>query len=127
MAGTDAEDDAYLVRVCLRLPGAAEKVSHGRPCFFTTRVFAVYGGVEKGDHHSGRFDCAVLIKPDPAEAQALMADSRFFIPAYWGPAGWIGLDFRSTDVDWKEVAELVRDSYLQTAPMRLARALRDAR
>mgnify|MGYP000895616343 CR=1 FL=1 len=31
------------------LPGAAEKVSHGRPAFFTTKVFAYYGGSRKVD------------------------------------------------------------------------------
>ena len=46
------EDDPYLDRlreVCLSLPGAAEKISHGRPNFFTTKVFAIFGGVTKGD------------------------------------------------------------------------------
>ena len=30
--------------ICLDLPDAAEKISHGRVVWFTTKVFAVYGG-----------------------------------------------------------------------------------
>jgi predicted DNA-binding protein (MmcQ/YjbR family) len=121
-----ADDDPYLERLrrmCLSLPGAAEKISHGRPCFYTAKVFAIYGGVAKGDHHSGRYDCAVLIKPDPSEATALLSDSRFFEPAHWGPSGWLGLDFTAADVDWEEVSELVEDSFRQTAPKRRVQEL----
>ena len=56
------DDDPVLSRVrelCLALPGAAEKVSHGRPMFFTRKAFAIYGGVTKGDRHSGRYDESV--------------------------------------------------------------------
>jgi hypothetical protein len=114
--------DPSLVRlreICLALPGAAEKVSHGRPCFFTKKIFAIYGAVEKGDHHSGRFDESVLVLPDPDETAALLEDPRFFVPAYWGPYGWIGLDFTAADVDWDEVRELVDSSFRMTAPAKL--------
>lgn len=112
-----------LRRVCLSLPGSAEKMSHARPAFFTTKIFAVFGGVEKGDHHSGRYDEAVLLLPDPAHAPALLADERFFTPGYYGPSGWIGLDFSAAPVDWDEVEELVVESFRQTAPKRLLKAL----
>lgn len=48
-----ADDDPLLLRlraVALSLPGAAEKISHGRPTFFTRKIFAIYGGVTKGEH-----------------------------------------------------------------------------
>lgn len=114
---------AELRRICLALPGAAEKISHGRPCFFTKKIFAIYGGVEKGDHHSGRFDQAVLVLPAADEAAALLGDPRFFVPAYWGPWGWIGLDLAAAEVDWSEVAELVEDSFRTTAPAKLVAQL----
>lgn len=121
------EDDEYLAhvrRVCLALPGAAEKVSHGRPNFFTTKVFTVYGGGTKGTHHL-RFDHSVLVLPHPDEADALRSDPRFFTPAYYGPYGWIGLDLTAAEVDWSEVRELVEDSYRLTAPKKLVKALDD--
>src|SRR5699024_3289456 len=46
------EDDPVLARVralALALPGAAEKISHGRPNFFTTKVFATYSGSLRSD------------------------------------------------------------------------------
>lgn len=130
MAHPTMFDDADLVlgrlrRVCLALPGAKERVSHGRPHFFTTRVFAAYGGVVKGDHHSGMYDSSVLVLPDPGERPALLSDPRFFEPAYYGPSGWVGLNFRAAVVDWAEVAELIEDSYLNTAPALLCRHLRE--
>jgi hypothetical protein len=115
-----------LRQICLRLPGAAEKVSHGRPVFFTKKIFAVFGGVEKGDHHSGRYDEAVLLLPDPAHTPALLADERFFTPGYYGPYGWVGLDFTAAPVDWDEVEELIMESFRQTAPKRLVQELIDS-
>ena len=114
---------ADLRRICLRLPGAAEKVSHGRPCFFTKKVFAICGATTKGDHHSGRYDESVLILPHPDEAAALLATPRFFVPAYWGPYGWIGLDLTAAEVDWDEVGELVTESFRLTAPTALVAQL----
>ena len=67
--------------------------------------------------------------PDAADRPALLADDRFFEPAYLGPYGWLGLDFspaRSVGrVEWDEVAELVDASYRLTAPARLVRLLDD--
>jgi hypothetical protein len=41
---------ARLRDLCRSFPHTAEKVSHGRPVFFTGKVFAVYGGGEKRVH-----------------------------------------------------------------------------
>lgn len=118
--------DPYLARVreiCLALPGADEKVSHGRPSFFTTKVFVTYGGTVKGDHDPEPYRQSVLVLPDAAERPALLGDGRFYDPAYVGPSGWVGLDLRACgppeEVDWQEVAELVDASYRLTAPARL--------
>ena len=116
------DDDPVLARlrgICLALPGADVKVSHGRPAFFTKKIFAGYGAVLKGDHHSGRYDQALVFMPDAEERLALEQDDRYFVPAYWGPSGWLGLDLSGPDVDWDEVTELVEDSYRATAPKKL--------
>lgn len=122
--------DPYLGRlreICLALPGADEKVSHGRPNFFTRKVFAIYGGVVKGDHDPEPFRQAVIVKPDAADRAALLEDERFVVPGYYGPSGWLMLDLRNDrgaeGVDWLEVAELVDASYRLTAPTRLVREL----
>ncbi|MFN8076179.1 MAG: MmcQ/YjbR family DNA-binding protein [Kineosporiaceae bacterium] len=114
------EDDPLLARVrelALALPDAAEKVGHGRPTFFTTKVFAYYGGSVRRDGEWIRHDTSVLVLPDPEEAEALLAEPRAFRPAYLGPAGWVGVDL-GADTDWTEVAELIETSYRRTAGAR---------
>ena len=115
-------DDPFLARLrqlCLALPEAAEKDAHGHPSFYTKKVFAIFGGVVKGDHYSDRWAQSVLVLPDLLTREAALSDERFFVPAYYGPYGWIGLDFRAAEVDWDEVGDLVEQSYRNTAPARL--------
>ena len=124
-----SDDDPYLDRlreICLVLPEAQEKLSHGHPSFFTKKVFAVFGGVVKGDHYADDYAQSLLFLPDSDERVALLDDDRIFVPADHGPSGWLGLDFRAAEPDWDEVAELVEDSYRNTATKRLV-ALLDAR
>lgn len=122
------DDDPVLERVrslALELPGADQKVSHGRPAFFTTKVFAYYGGSQKIDGEWVAHDQAVMVQPDPSERQALLEDDRFWVPAYLGASGWLGLDLDPDPaaVDWVEVGELLDASYRLTAPARLVREL----
>jgi len=44
---------------------------------------------------------------------------RFFVPPYVGPSGWVGV-WLDGPVAWDDLAELLRDAYLLTAPKRLA-------
>lgn len=125
------DDDPVLAKVrtiCLELPGADVKISHGRPAFFTKKIFTGYGAVLKGEHDSSQYDQAIIIMPDPDEAEAIDQDDRFFVPAYWGPYGWRGIDLSGTDgrgagVDWDEITELILDSYRATAPKKLIKEL----
>lgn len=113
-------------RICLSFPEAAEKMSHGHPNFFTKKVFAVYGGVVKGDHAADTYARSMLFLPDDLERDALLEDERFFVPAYYGPGGWLGINLAHHVPDWAEVAELADMSYRNTAPARLVKEL-DAR
>lgn len=124
------EEDPVLARlreVALSMPGADVKVSHGRPAFFTQKVFAYYGGSRRVEGAWVAHDCAVLVQPDPSERVALLDDPRVWVPAYLGTAGWLGVDLPSDPaaVDWVEVGELLDASYRLTAPARLVRALDD--
>ncbi|WP_331709487.1 MmcQ/YjbR family DNA-binding protein [Microbacterium oleivorans] len=119
------DDDPLLALVrrhALALPEAGEKVSHGRPTFFTTKVFAYFGGsVRRGPGDFERHDAAVMILPDRDDEPALRQDPRFWTPAYLGPSGWLGIDLDETDET--ELAELLDASYRRTAPARLVRRL----
>jgi hypothetical protein len=110
-----------LRELALAFPDAAEKISHGHPAFYTTKVFAYYGGSVKVDGVYERHECSVLVLPGPDEREALADDTRCYAPAYLGPSGWVGLDL-SEDTDWDEVGELLDASYRRTAgPRRVAR------
>lgn len=114
------DDDLLLGRVrqlALALPGAAEKVSHGRPAFFTKKVFAYYGGSVRVDGEWVQHPHALLILPELDERPALEQDPRVFVPAYLGPSGWLGVDLDGS-TDWTEVAELLDASYELTTRRR---------
>lgn len=107
------DDDPLLARVralALALPNADEKVSHGRPAFFTKKVFAYYGGSVRVDGEWVQHPQALLILPEADERPALEQDERSFVPAYLGPSGWLGIDLDDA-TDWVEVAELLDASY----------------
>lgn len=108
--------------IALALPEAAEKESHGRPAFFTKKVFAYYGGSVKVQGDWVAHDQSVVFVPDPEERPALEADERIWLPAYLGPYGWLGLDL-GEESDYDEVAELLEVSYRMTAPSRLVASL----
>ena len=119
------DDDPVLSRVrelAAALPGVDEKVSHGRPAFFTRKVFAYYGGSLKVDGEWVQHPQAVIVLPDGDDRVALLEDQRSFVPAYLGPSGWIGVDLDGA-VDWTEVAELLDASYRLTAPKTLVAEL----
>lgn len=121
-------DDPILSRVrslARIFPGVDEKVSHGRPAFFTKNVFCYYGGSQKVDGAWVQHPQSIVFLPDVLERRALEADDRFWVPAYVGPSGWLGLDLVKAS-DFAEVAELIEDSYRSTAPGRLVAEL-DAR
>lgn len=118
-------DDPVLARVreiALAFPGAAEKESHGRPAFYTRKVFGYYGGSVRFDGEWEPHDRAIVFLPDPVERPALEADERFWVPAYLGPSGWLGLDI-DVRSDFEEVSELLEDSFRITALKRLVAEL----
>ena len=65
----------------------------------------------------------VTVKAPKGAQEVLVASDpeRFFVPAYVGPKGWVGvrLDL-ATPTDWDEVKEMITESYCLIAPRRLA-------
>lgn len=124
----DVTNDAYysrLAELALAFPEAQMKVSHGAPVFFTKKTFAQYVARVKGGRH---FPHALVFRPAAEEVPVYEADSRFFVPAYWGPYGWRAIDLAHggtapEDVDWSEVTDILETSYRQTAPARLVKHL----
>lgn len=107
--------------ICLALPEANEKLSHGEPTWFAGKgkVFATLD-----NHHHGAEHLSVWL-PQPEGAQQALVESdpaRFFRPPYVGPSGWVGVVL-DTKPDWTMVAALVRDAYLHVATRKLRLAL----
>jgi hypothetical protein len=113
---------ARLRKLCLALPEAHEVEAWGEPTFrVRNKLFAMYAG--PSNHHGGGRS-AVWFKAGPGN-QALMvqaAPTRFFVPPYVGPSGWVG-GWLDRNVDWEELKALLRDAYCLVAPKRLVTAL----
>lgn len=102
-------------RICLRYPEATEKLSFGRPHFLAGKNFAFVGATMQRPY-------SLVVKPDPESRRAEDQDPRFFVPPYWGPSGWRGIDI-GAGTDWDEIAELIDESYRQIALKRQLAAL----
>ncbi len=122
------DQDPLLARVreiAGKLPGSQEKVSHGRPAFFTTKVFCYYGGSVRVAGNWVRHPHSIMVLADSSDREALRELPDSFVPAYLGPSGWTGIDI-TADTDWAEIGELIEESYRLTAPKRRVAEL-DAR
>ena len=115
---------ARIAMICEGLPEAEISSRTGQHSKYTVRgkTFAYY----TVDHH-GDGRVAMSCKA-PAGLRDIMiaSDSRYFMPQYLGPKGWVGLYLDVGDVDWDVVRSLLTDSYCMIAPKRLAQQV-DAR
>src|ERR1700744_1328227 len=101
-------------QICLALPEAPRENSNGHATFrVRKKPFAYFLNNHHGDGIVG-LSCKVL----PGDNDALIRSDakRFYMPAYVGPRGWVGLRLDLGEVDWGEVSELLRGSYLLLAP-----------
>jgi hypothetical protein len=106
--------------LCLALPGATERQSHGSPAFFAGRQFVMLWAHGHHDHDFPHLWAAAA--PGAQEELVAACPNRFFRPPYVGHRGWVGLRLDG-DVDWDEVAEVCRDAYRTIAPARLVAEL----
>lgn len=113
----DPEGDlARLRAICLELPAALERVSHGQPVFFIGkgRLFAQYWH----DHHHDEAS-AVMVKTSGREEQEMLIErdpELYYKPAYIGPAGWIAIRTDTGHTDWAHIADRVATSWRLVAP-----------
>jgi predicted DNA-binding protein (MmcQ/YjbR family) len=113
-------EDRRLVRVtkiCLALPEVSRELTGDHAGF---KVRKKTFGYFLNNHH-GDGIVAVCFKMAPGDNASLVTldSSRFYLPAYIGPRGWIGLRLDVGKVDWEEVGDFVGDSYRLVAPRRL--------
>jgi hypothetical protein len=111
-----------LTDICLALPEARREDKATHAAFLVRKkTFAYY----LNDHHGDNI-ISVSCKVLPGENQFLAQSDpgRFYLPAYIGSRGWIALRMDLATLNWSEVKEFIRGSYIQTAPKRLVSKLK---
>ncbi|QOY86183.1 MmcQ/YjbR family DNA-binding protein [Paludibaculum fermentans] len=108
----------HVSRLCLDMPEAVREI-HGSHASFLVRkkTFAYYL-----DNHHGDGIVGINCKALPGDNLALIAadPKRFYMPAYIGSRGWVGVRLDTGEIDWDEVSETLKLSYKLTAPKKLA-------
>ena len=106
--------------ICLALPEATERPSHGSPAFFVGKQFVM---LWPDGHHELGFPHVWCAAPLGAQEESVAtAPERYFVPPYVGARGWLGVRLDG-EVDWDEVAERCEDAYRAVAPGRLVALL----
>lgn len=115
-----AELERRVREVCLALPGATEKISHGAPAFFAGRQFVM---LWSRGHHDADFAHMWCAAPPGAQQELTATEpDRFFRPPYVGGRGWIGVRLDG-DLDWDEIASICEDAFRTVAPNKLVAQL----
>jgi hypothetical protein len=107
--------------VCLTLPGALVE-REGRHASFSIgkKAFAYFL-----DNHHGDAIIGVCVRAPKLEAQGLARKEPkiFYLPAYIGGRGWVGIRVDAARVDWRDLADRIAESYRGVAPRRAPRAV----
>jgi predicted DNA-binding protein (MmcQ/YjbR family) len=117
MGGLSASVDPLerIRAICLALPHSFEVEAWGHPTF---RVGSGRGKIICTAADDGS---TATVKADPLERETLLdAGDPYFLPAYVGHKGWIGVRTDDPGATWEELAELIATSYCLVAPKRLA-------
>jgi len=108
-----------LIEICETLPEITyEPTGDGHFVFrIRKKNFAYY----LFDHH-GDGVISFCCKSSLSEQRRLIRSDAetFFVPAYLGSKGWVGIRLDLDEVDWEIVTELARRAYQATAPRKLA-------
>ncbi len=123
MATTQREEPRLrkLSAICTKLPEAKRTLTGDHADFRVRgRVFAYFL-----NNHHGDGIVSVCCKTELGQNvdRALREPERFYIPAYVGARGWVGLRLDLPHIDWDEVAAIVKSSYRLAAPRTLVERL----
>jgi hypothetical protein len=100
--------------LCLALPEAKERLSHGEPTWFVRKTFVIYAD----HHHDDRLAFWCAAPPGVQEEMVATEAGRFFRPPYVGHRGWLGV-YLDVPLDWTELGEIVTEAYRAVAPKKL--------
>lgn len=101
--------------ICLALPEATERLSHGEPTFFVgKRVFTMFANNHHKDGH------IAIWLPVPEGMQMMLieaAPEKFYKPPYVGVRGWVGIELAA--IDDAELAHHIETAWRLIAPKKL--------
>jgi predicted DNA-binding protein (MmcQ/YjbR family) len=107
---SEAEILKKLRKVCLKLTDAEETLSFGHPTFRIRggKIFAVM------EEYKG--ELGICMNVGKLLQGIFLDDPRFFRTPYIGQHGWATLRVYAARLNWNEIRELVKGSYLLAAP-----------
>jgi predicted DNA-binding protein (MmcQ/YjbR family) len=106
---TEKEILARLRKICLALGGAEEAVTFGHPTFRVNgKTFCVL------EEYKG--ELGICVKVEKELQGIFLDDPRFFRTPYVGKHGWVTLRVYAARLNWSEVNDLVKGSYLLMRP-----------
>ncbi len=102
-------------RICLALPEASERLSHGEPTWFVRKkVFAMFSS----DHHHDGHISVIIPAAMGAQSVLIEADPRkFYRPPYVGVRGWVGIELDQVSDD--ELGVHLKQAWRLIAPAKL--------
>ena len=109
---------AKLVQICSSLPEVEiQTLGEHLGMRIRKKMLAYY----QFDHH-GDGMIALVCKSNANEQRRLIQSDpeTFFMPAYVGSRGWIGMRLDLDEVDWETATELLKRGYQEIAPRKLA-------
>jgi hypothetical protein len=107
-----------LREICLAFPGVIEKEAWGE-CTFRVAGGRMFAMTDNNHHQSGHLAVWVMAPPTVQETLIRSMPRRFFKPPYVGAKGWVGVRL-DMSVNWDEIAGILRDGYLMSAPVKPA-------
>ena len=102
---------ARVRKICATLPEVTEKEAWGAPTFrVRDKLFCHFR-----DNHHGDGRIAIWCKATRDDQELLVGSNpeRFFVPAYVGPSGWVGMTLDRPD--WALATEVLTNAYRMNA------------
>lgn len=111
-----------LAAIATVLPEAVVEQYHDHHVFrVRKKTFAYF----LNNHHDDGIVCICCKSTVERQQELIFRDpTRYLIPAYLGPSGWVSLRMDLKTVDWNAATELLFDAYRKQAPKRLAAEVR---
>lgn len=117
LTAKDAARVERLRKLCMALPEANERLSHGSPSWFAGKGKSF---ASLDNHHHGVEHLSVWLPQPPGVQEDLIAldPDRYFRPPYVGHRGWVAVVLDGTP-HWKSVEKLIREAFLHVATAKL--------